>query len=296
MKLCDISDSLKDIKIYRDSEFVCLDFINSEKNEKVLTFVENEEYLKELSKSVSCIICTEKIAKFCSGKYGVIISEKPRVTFYLIHNYLSLNSKFYNREIQKTSIGTNCKISDKAVISKENVFIGNNVIIEEFVVIRENVHIGNNSIIRAGSKIGGEGFQFNKQGETFYIEHRGGVIIEDKVEIQYNSCVDKAVFPWDNTIIMSNTKIDNLIHIGHAVKVGHNSLIAANVSVGGSTMIGDNCWIGVGATISNGLIIGNNASVNIGAVVTKNILDGSSVSGNFAIDHSKFIDFIKKIR
>ena len=128
------------------------------------------------------------------------------------------------------------------------------------------------------------------------VKHLGGVIINNNVEIQYNTCIDKAVYPWDNTIIGDYCKIDNLVYIGHGVKVNSGCMIAANTTIGGRTNIEKNSWIGLNSTISNGLVIGERAKINIGSVVTKNIEKDNSVSGNFAIDHSKFIKFIKSIR
>ncbi|EKQ57009.1 MULTISPECIES: UDP-3-O-(3-hydroxymyristoyl)glucosamine N-acyltransferase [unclassified Clostridium] len=295
MKLSDFVSKISDIYIYRDGEFNALDFANSRLNNKILTFIDDERYINRLSEYITCIICNSKIAKILPEKYGICLSNNPRLDFYLTHNYLNKNSSSYMMQEFKTSIGENCKINNRSSISSKNVVIGNNVTIEEQVIIRENVKILDNSIIRAGAIIGGEGFQFNKVGKTIFIEHGGGVIIGKDVEVQYNTCIDKAIFPWDNTIIGNETKIDNLVHVGHAAKIGERCLVAANALIGGSTVIGNDCWIGVSATISNGLIIGNNTSIKIGAVVTKNVPDGISVSGNFAIEHNKFIKFVKSI-
>jgi len=66
--------------------------------------------------------------------------------------------------------------------------------------------------------------------------------------------------------------------------------------IGGSTIIEDDVWVGPNASISDNLFIGDSANISLGAVVTKNVARGMTVSGNFAIEHSKFIDFIKSIR
>lgn len=250
-----------------------------------------------MPQNISALLCTEEISTYVPKKYGVIVCESPRVTFFKLHNLLS-NNKLYIRYENDTIIGKNVKISDKAIISDRNVKIGNNVIIEEFVVVRENTIIGDNCIIRAGTIIGGEGFEFKRVGNERIepVKHLGGVVINDNVEIQYHTCIDKAVYPWDNTIIDKYTKIDNLVHIGHAAKIGQRCLLAANSLVGGRTIIGNDSWVGISATISNGLKIGENVSVNLGAVVTRNVEDGISVSGNFAIEHNKYINFIKTIR
>lgn len=295
MKLSDLIDKIKNVKLYKDGEFDYLDFSNSKLNNKVLTFIEDEKYMKNISNSITCIICKNENAKLLSSKYGIILSKNPRLDFYLIHNFLSLNFIDCKKKDSKTTIGKNCRISDKAIIGEKNVVIGDNSIIEDNAIIKNNVIIGNNCIIRSGTIIGGEGFQFNKGEKRFFIEHCGSVTIGDNVEIQYNSCIDRALFPWDKTKVGDETKIDNLVHVEHAVKIGDNCLIAGNSCIGGSTTIGNNCWIGLSATISNGLVIGNNCRINIGAVVTKNIDDTHSVTGNFAIEHSKFIELIKKL-
>lgn len=219
--------------------------------------------------------------------------RKSKITFFEIHNFLK-DSPNYARKKFETQIGEKCKISSLASISPYNVIIGDNVVIEEFVVIRENTIIGNNSIIRAGAKVGGQGFEFKrKYEEMLAVEHLGGVKIGENTEIQYNACIDKAVYPWDDTVLGNYVKIDNLVHIGHAVKVADNVMLVAQCGIGGRTEIESNTWIGFAATVSNGLKIGNGARVNIGSVATKNVEDQQSVTGNFAIAHDKFIENLK---
>lgn len=297
MKLSELTCIEKNIKLVNDGEFEILGLISVFTNRKTLSFIENEKYIKDLSKNVTCIFVKDELFEYFKNDLGIIICANPKIEFFKLHNYLCNNDK-YIRSQYKTRIGNNCNISNKSIISSVNVIIGDNVTIEENVVIRGNVNIGENSIIRAGSIIGGDGFDFKRIGKEciMMVKHVGGVIIGKNVEIQQNCCVDKAVFPWDDTIIGDYTKMDNFVHIAHADKIGKRCLFAASSTVAGSTIIGDDCWIGVGAIISNNVIIGNECSVNIGAVVTKNIESGNKVSGNFAIDHSKFIKFIKQIR
>ena len=128
------------------------------------------------------------------------------------------------------------------------------------------------------------------------VKHCGGVIIGENVEVQYNSCVDKALNTWDNTVKDKYSKLDNFVHIEHGVKVSERCLIASNTTIGGRTIVGEDSWIGLGAVISNGLKLGKKISISLGAVVTKDLSDGEKVSGNFAIRHDKYIDFIKRIR
>ncbi|MDR0851210.1 MAG: hypothetical protein LBN36_01820, partial [Clostridiales Family XIII bacterium] len=108
--------------------------------------------------------------------------------------------------------------------------------------------------------------------QVISVKHLGGVVIGD-------SC-----------------KAADHVHVAHAVKIGYGALIAANACINGNVHIGDDAWIGPGSTLSNGITIGNHARISIGSVVTKDVGDGKTVSGNFAIDHEKFIDFVKSIR
>ncbi len=278
-------------------EFDSLGLAGYNKGNRVCTFIENEKYIKELTPNISVVLTKQSIAENMEKRgtdFGICIVENPRITYFLMHNYLS-EAEAYAGARYESHIGKNCKISENAVVSPNNVNIGDNVLIEDFVVIKENTTIGDNSIIRAGCKIGGEGFEFKADGSAvFGVKHVGGVVIGRNVEIQYNSCIDKAIYPWDDTIIDDFTKVDNLVHIGHAVKIGKRSMVVANSGIGGRVTIGDDAWIGFGATIRNGIAIGNKARVNMGAVVTKDMKDFESVSGNFAIPHEVFIKELKE--
>lgn len=295
MKLLDIK-SLINGEIINDREFTSLGLAVSKCNEKLLSFIEDEKYIKELSDNITCLITTKEIGEAIKDKYGVIVSKNPRMDYFKLHNKLS-NNREYLRKTYKTIIGENCNISPMASISNTNVTIGNNVKIEEFVVIRENTVIGDNSIIRAGCILGGEGFEYKRtDGIIMNVTHCGGVIVGANVEVQYNTCIDKALYTWDNTIVGDYSKIDNMVHLEHGVKIGEKCLIASRTTVGGRTVIGSDSWIGLGAIISNGLILENKVSVSLGAVVTKDLVNGDRVSGNFAINHDKYIKFIKSIR
>ncbi|SCJ41953.1 UDP-3-O-acylglucosamine N-acyltransferase [uncultured Clostridium sp.] len=296
MKLSEIVKLIPGGILLSDGEFTTLGLAVSRCEESLLSFIENEKYIDIINDNITSIITTKDIGEKLKDKYGIIVSENPRVDYFNLHNELSKFDK-YTREKFKTKIGEETKINNLSSISENNVIIGNNVIIEEFVVVRENTIIGDNTIIRAGSIIGGEGYEYKRvDGTIMNVTHCGGVIIGNNVEVQYNSCIDKALYTWDNTIIGDYSKLDNMVHLEHGVKVGQRNLIASRVTVGGRTEIGNDSWIGLGAIISNGLILGSEVSISLGAVVTKGVSYKKKVSGNFAIDHEKYIEFIKSIR
>ncbi|MFZ2537865.1 MAG: UDP-3-O-(3-hydroxymyristoyl)glucosamine N-acyltransferase [Oscillospiraceae bacterium] len=281
-------------RIIDEKHFRYLGLTESDLEHPNCVFLDSDKYLDCIRDSVLMVLTTEELVPNLLDKpFGLCVVEYPRELFFEIHNYLS-DKDGYIREPFDTKIGEDCRISSLASIARNNVVIGNNVTIEEFVVIRENTYIGDNTIIRAGCIIGGQGFEFKRSAYGIAsVGHAGCVKIGNNVEIQYNTCVDRAVFPWDDTIIGDYCKIDNLVHIAHAVKIDKNVMIVANSGIGGRTVIKENTWIGFAATIKNGIIVGENARANMGSVVTKSIPDNGSVTGNFAIEHSKFMQNMK---
>ncbi|MBQ6088680.1 MAG: UDP-3-O-(3-hydroxymyristoyl)glucosamine N-acyltransferase [Firmicutes bacterium] len=289
-----------DCRLIGSDEFYSLGLASYNSGEKVCTFVESEKYIDGLSDNISVVLTNENTASAIekSGRdIGICVVDNPRSTFFRIHQSLS-DDREYAREALSTKIGKNCNISSLAYVSPKNVVIGDNVTIEEFCSIKPNTVIGNNSVVRAGTVIGGEGFEVktSENGNAFVVKHLGGVIIGDNVEIQSNCCICKALYPWDDTIVSDNVKIDNLVHVAHGVKIGEFTKIVTHAAIGGRTVIGKYAWIGIGAVIRNGIVIGNNTRVNMGAVVTKDVPDGMYVSGNFAIEHSKYLEHLKEIR
>lgn len=285
-------------EIMRERPFEIMALCDMRREEKACTFIEHEKYLALIPDNVVMVFTTPQLlSKLDLERYGTVITENPKVCFFKVHNFLGADASYIGRQgIKQTFISPEAKISDRAVLVGDNIRIEDGVVIEPFVSIYSNVHIGKNSIIRSGTCIGGEGFEYKKMTDGILaVRHFGGVVIGENVEIQNNSCVDKAVYPWDVTVIGNHVKIDNLVHIAHGVKIDDGTMVVAGTVVGGRVFIGKNAWIGMGANIRNGLRIGKNARVNMGAVVTKDVLDGQSVTGNFAISHSRFISHMKSL-
>lgn len=287
----------EDWKLISDSEIDGLGMATSEYgNKRILSFFANEKFLDSIlnNRNIVAIICTEELYERIPKNYGVIISDKPKETFFEIHNFLS-DKEFYWTKFAN-NISEDAIISDSAMIGDNSIKIGKNTIIEPGVVIHPGTIIENNVIIRSGSQIGGCGFQFVKKGtEIMGVKTAGRVIIKDNVEIQHNCCVDRGIMGGD-TILFKDVKLDNLVHIAHDDVIGERTFITAGAKFAGRVIVGKDCWIGVNATISNGINIGDNCKISLGSVVTKDVPSDTTVTGNFAIDHSKFLEFIKSIR
>lgn len=285
-----------DCRCFDEKEFNSLGLAGYNDGKDVCTFLAAAKYSVSLSKGISMILTSQKVyeelmsAGSLDGSYGICIVDNPRLTYFLLHNALC-DSADYARPRFESKIAANAKISSLAYISPYNVVIGENTVIEEFVSVKENTVIGDDCVIRTGTKIGGPGFEIKNDGtKTITVTHIGGVKIGDNVEIQQNSNVDKAIYPWDDTIIEDHVRINTLVQIAHGDKIGRFSEIAAHASIQGRVQIGENVWIGPGCVIRNGISIGTNARVNMGAVVTLSVPAGEAVSGNFARAHESLIE------
>ncbi len=285
-----------EIRAEGETEVEGLGLLNS-LQPNICSFADDKKYIKGIPDNVKLLIINKELENIVKLRtnIGYIITDNPRKIFWNLHN--SLEQYGYVREKEENRISQSAVISPLAEIASQNVVIGENVVVEAFVTIYENTIIEDDCKISSGCRIGGIGFQENKMGK--YIEtvkHYGGVILHRGVELQNNSCIDRALFPWQNTEVGAYTKIDNLVHIAHAVKIGKACLLAANVTIAGSCQIGDEVWFGLGSMLRDRITVGSRAKINMGSVVVDNVAEGISVSGNYAIEHTKFLFNQMKLR
>lgn len=260
-----------------------------------LVYVTNPKYFVE-NDNISCVITTKEIAPIIPKTKGLVTTNNPKLLFYAIHELLFVeeteNAELHFPSVTKTIIGEkNIRYSAIDVSIAENCFFEPNITIYSKVAIGAGTYIGGNS------NIGGEGFEIiSTPVGNYAVPHRGKVVIGENVTIHGNVCVDKSVFPSRATVLDNGVSLDNHVHIAHGVQVGENTKIAASAMIAGNTTIGKNVYIGPSAVISNGITIGDNARISLGAVVTTDVPEGMTVTGNFAIEHAKFIENLRRIR
>jgi UDP-3-O-[3-hydroxymyristoyl] glucosamine N-acyltransferase len=143
--------------------------------------------------------------------------------------------------------------------------------------------IGERCIVHPGVVIGADGFGFApNQGRWEKIEQLGAVRIGDEVEIGANTCIDRGAL--EDTVIGDGVKLDNLIQIGHNVRVGPGTAMAGCVGVAGSARIGARCTFGGGAIVLGHLEIADDVHISAATVVTRSILQRGQYSGVFPFD------------
>ena len=185
-------------------------------------------------------------------------------------------------------IGENCTLLPQVVIYR-GVKIGKNFFAHSHVSIRENCEIGDNVLLHNGVVIGSDGFGFAKDdnGNWYKIPQTGRVVIEDNVEVQANSCIDRASL--GETRIGRNTKIDNLSQVAHNCVIAENSMLCAQVGLAGSTEIGKNVILAGQVGVAGHCKIGDGAIVTAQSGTHGDIPAGAMVSGSPAFDHKQWL-------
>lgn len=161
--------------------------------------------------------------------------------------------------------------------------IGAGTVLKSRVTVGENCVIGERCILHSGAVVGADGFGFAPNGGAWEkIEQLGAVRIGNDVEIGANTCVDRGALA--DTVIEDGVKLDNLIQIGHNVRIGRHTAMAGCSAVAGSATIGRHCTIGGRAGILGHLTIADHVHISATSLVTRSILKPGHYTGIFPID------------
>lgn len=270
-----------------------------------VSFLSNPKYVSALKgcKASACIV-SDKHKSIVPANVSILLSNNPYASYALIvakfHPPFQVKQKISPNIVIASSanIKANCFIGDFAVIGEnveidEECYIGPNTVINDGVVIGKNTRImsnstishaivGNNCIIHPGVKIGQDGFGFAPHATGITkVEQVGRVIIGNNVEIGANTCIDRGSI--EDTTIGDNTKIDNLVQIGHGVKIGSYCFIVAQVGVAGSSCIGDKAMLGGQVGIAGHVRIGNNSMIAAQSGIMSDVENGAVLGGSPAV-------------
>lgn len=270
-----------------------------------ITFLSNPKYAPRVSQTkASAIIAGARV-----GELGlpVVVSENPYLDF---ARALAL---FYQpprpapgihpaavvaataRIGEGSSIGAGCVIGENVTIGQravlhplvsvyEGVEIGDDFVAHSGAVVREYCRIGSRVILQNNVVVGGDGFGFAKRSDGTHekIVQSGPAVIEDDVEIQTLSSVDRATV--GETRVRRGAKIDSLVQIGHACEVGEDNIICAQTGLAGSSILKKDVLLAGQVGISGHLTIHEGAIVYAQSGIGGDVAAGSVVSGSPAFE------------
>jgi len=271
-----------------------------------LTFLANRKYRSALASTrASAVLLARQEPK---PSIAVLRSSNPYLDFAraieLFHPAPRYVPGVHPTAIVTASakIGTGAHIGPYCFID-EDVEVGDHAVLHSFVSIyrgarigdhffahshscvRENCRIGNRVILQNGVIVGSDGFGFAREtnGHWYKIRQAGPAVIGDDVEIQAHAVIDRATV--GETRIGRGTKIDNLVQVGHACKVGEDTLLCGQVGLAGSTTVGNSCILAGQVGAAGHLTIGDGATVSSQSGIPGDVPAGAVYSGYPAMDN-----------
>lgn len=185
-------------------------------------------------------------------------------------------------------IGDNATLLPHVVIYPY-VTIGDHFYAHAHSVVREHCRLGNHVVLQNGAIVGSDGFGFAKDdtGVWHKIVQSGPAVLEDSVEVQANSCIDRASV--GETRIGSGVKVDNLVQVGHGSKVDANTLLCAQVGLAGSSEIGKNVILAGQVGVAGHCKLGDGVIMTAQSGVSHDVPAGKVISGSPAFDNRQWL-------
>jgi UDP-3-O-[3-hydroxymyristoyl] glucosamine N-acyltransferase len=258
-------------------------------------FLANPKYRAQLATTrAGCVIVAPGLRDEAAARGAAIVTPDP----YL---YYARLTQWWARTMRPQPAGgihpsavvdPGAQIAADAVIGAlcvigAGVRIGAGTRLAPRVTVYDGCTIGERCIVHSGVVIGADGFGFapaKGEGGLRYekIEQLGAVRIGDEVEIGANTCIDRGAL--DDTVIEDGVKLDNLIQVGHNVRIGAHSAMAGCVGIAGSAVIGRRCTVGGGAIVLGHLTLADDVHISAASVVMRSIRQPGQYSGVFPID------------
>jgi UDP-3-O-[3-hydroxymyristoyl] glucosamine N-acyltransferase len=280
---------------------------------QTISFLANPRYQPQLAASAAgCVIVAPALREAAAARGAAIVCADPYLAFARLTQWWAAQSRrpavvgVHPSAVVEAgafiaasaSVGAQAHVAAGAHIAAgavvgaqchvgEGAWVGECTVLKARVVLGDGCRIGARGIVHSGAVLGADGFGFapeRHEGGPHWvkIEQLGAVLIGDDVEIGANTCIDRGAL--DDTVLEDGVKLDNLVQIGHNVRVGAHSAFAGCVGVAGSAKIGRHCTAGGGAIILGHLELADHVHITAATVVTRSILKPGQYSGLFPID------------
>ena len=274
-----------------------------------IAFLSNPLYDKQLAtSSAACVIVAPAFRDAAQARGAAIVTPDPYLYFARLTQWwaertrkLAAPTIHASAAIEPSArLGARVAVGAFAVIEADAVIgddassgahtvigaacsIGAATRIGPGVAVVAGTSIGARGIVHPGAVLGADGFGFAPDGGRWEkIEQLGRVVIGDDVEIGANTCIDRGAL--GDTIIGDGVKIDNLVQIGHNVRIGEHTAIAGNVGIAGSTTIGAHCMLGGGSGVTGHVTIADHVVIGGATQVSRSITKPGFYSGTFPFD------------
>ena len=281
-----------------------------------VTFLSNPKYFRELAKTLaSAAFVDDKVLIERSSGLPPLAALRSKNPYFDFARAIELFSvpRAYPPGIHPTAvvaktariaegahIGPHCFVDEGVEIGRNavlhslvtiyrNTRIGDDFLAHSQTVVREGCTIGDRVILQNGAVIGSDGFGFAKRpdGRWHKIMQYAPVVIEDDVEIQANSCIDRATV--GETRIRRGAKIDDLVLVGHACEVGEDAILCGQVGLAGSTRVGKRSILAGQVGSAGHLEIGEGATITSQSGVPSDVPSGALYSGYPAMENKLWL-------
>jgi UDP-3-O-[3-hydroxymyristoyl] glucosamine N-acyltransferase len=257
-----------------------------------LSFLSNPRYQQQMAASrAACVIVGPAMRDAAVARGAAIVSDDPYLYFARVTQLWKARGQHGGASpaIHPSAVvdagafvDPSARIGPLCVIER-GARIGAGTVLKSRVTVGEGCVIGARCVLHPGVVIGADGFGFApNQGAWEKIEQLGAVHIGDDVEIGANTCIDRGALA--DTVIEDGVKLDNLIQVGHNVRIGRHTAIAGCAGIAGSATIGAHCTIGGSAGILGHLVIADHVHISSFTLVTRSIHKPGHYTGIFPID------------
>jgi UDP-3-O-[3-hydroxymyristoyl] glucosamine N-acyltransferase len=254
-----------------------------------IAFLANPRYRSHLASTrAGCVIVAPALADEAAARGTAIVADDPYLYYARLSQWWAEGAAAPAGVHPSAVVEPGARVAADAGIGAlsyigRDAVIGPGTRIAARVTVGERCTIGARCIVHSGVVIGADGFGFAPhQGAWVKIAQLGAVRIGDDVEIGANTCIDRGAL--DDTVIEDGVKLDNLIQVGHNVRIGAGSAMAGCAGIAGSAKIGKRCTVGGGAIVLGHLELADDVHITAASVVSRSILKPGQYSGMFPID------------